>query len=522
MPAARMSPPGRQDALRRVDWRFLLPETALATVVVVGPVDAALLAGLEHVAGRVIQLDAESADASSATLVVTIAANKARLRQALRCLPPGAFLYAGAGLPGTAGRSSLREATAAIRSAGVVDLRRAWHWPSEPAALEIIPLDDSRAVGLALDRRRSGRIARLKAALAGLALRVHLFERIVPGWSVIARRPSTAAASDPAAALDPVLASLPDIRAGDTGIILLTPRFRASRHVVGLVARADGDRLAAVAKLPRVRSDTDGIRREAAALARAAELRVSGVPEVLAFRVEPAPALVESALDGVVIGSREVRARPDAVLAEVEAWTRTLVGPSSAPRVPLRTLWGPSLDRLAAALDRSTSDEAVDGRPPGIAGLVQRTAQILGAVPDVAVRAVLEHGDLAPPNLLRLRDGRLGVVDWEVADPEGLPLGDLLFFAAFVAFAASVGRRAADPAATPVPDSAALRIIERQAAHLDIAPGLIPVLTLAMWARWADRQSARFTDSTTTVDERLPARHLHSWAAAIDGLEAAG
>lgn len=517
-----MSVSGQQVELRRVDWRFLIPETALETVAVVGPVDAPLLAGLEHVAGRVIQLDAESKDAPSATLVVTIGANRARLRQALRCLPPGAFLYVGAGLPGTPARSSLREATAAIRSAGVVDLHRAWHWPSEPAALEIIPLDDPRAVGLALDRRRSGRTARLKAALAGLALRAHLLERIVPGWSVIARRPPTGAASDPAVALDPVRASLPDIRVGDTCVILLTPRFRASRHVVGLVARTDGDRLAAVAKLPRVRSDTDGIRREATALARAADLGVSGVPEVLAFRVEPAPALVESALDGVVIGSREVRARPNAVLAEVEAWTRTLVDPSRATRVPLRTLWSPSLERIAAALDVGTPDEVVQGRPRGIAALARQTAQILGAVPDAAVPAVLEHGDLAPPNLLRLRDGRLGVVDWEVADPAGLPLGDLLFFAAFVASAMSAGRRTADPDGTPVPDSAALRIIERQAVHLEIAPALVPVLTLAMWARWADRQSERFMDSATTADERFPARHLRSWAAAIDRLEAAG
>jgi hypothetical protein len=247
---------------------------------------------------------------------------------------------------------------------------------------------------------------------------------------------------------------------------------------------------------------------------------VSGVPEVLALRAAPAPALVESALDGVVIASREIRASRGAGLAEVEAWTRALAGPSSRPRVPLRSLWGPALERVLAELDRSTPGETPRVGSVGVVGLAERTARALDALAEVVVPAVLEHGDLAPPNLLRLKGGRLGVVDWEVADPAGLPLGDLLFFAAFAAFAASDGRGGVDPGAIPLLPAAARGTIERQAAHLEIAPTLIPALTVAMWARWADRQLARFIDATVPVDERLPARHVRSWSAAVDRLEA--
>jgi hypothetical protein len=51
---------------------------------------------------------------------------------------------------------------------------------------------------------------------------------------------------------------------------------------------------------------------------------------------------------------------------------------------------------------------------------------------------VIEHGDLSHPNLLVLDEGpppRIGVVDWELGEPHGLPLLDLLFFLGYVAFA---------------------------------------------------------------------------------------
>jgi aminoglycoside phosphotransferase (APT) family kinase protein len=152
----------------------------------------------------------------------------------------------------------------------------------------------------------------------------------------------------------------------------------------------------------------------------------------------------------------------------------------------------------------------------GVAGLADRTAQILGAFGDVAVPAVLEHGDLAPPNLLRLRDGRLGVVDWEVADHEGLPLGDLLFFGDFVA--GHVPERDTRPGPTRLPPAVG-DAVERQAVYLDIDLTLLPALRLAMWARWADRQLARFVDRTIPLEERLPARHVRSWATAVVDLE---
>ena len=177
--------------------------------------------------------------------------------------------------------------------------------------------------------------------------RIGVLDAIVPGWSVVARRPDGGGPADERglSLLDPIRARLPDGAA--SGVVLRTPRFRASRHVVGLVLRSDRDALATVVKVPRLPEDDGGIRREGAALASAAATGASGVPAVIALHGAPRPMLVESALDGVVIGSRDIRARPSELLEEVEAWTRVLAGTPDARRVPFRALFAPAIERIA-------------------------------------------------------------------------------------------------------------------------------------------------------------------------------
>jgi len=48
--------------------------------------------------------------------------------------------------------------------------------------------------------------------------------------------------------------------------------------------------------------------------------------------------------------------------------------------------------------------------------------------------AIFEHGDFSSPNLL-IEESRLGVVDWELADPFGLPMTDFFFLLTYLAFA---------------------------------------------------------------------------------------
>jgi len=54
---------------------------------------------------------------------------------------------------------------------------------------------------------------------------------------------------------------------------------------------------------------------------------------------------------------------------------------------------------------------------------------------DVELPLVFEHGDVTCPNILVDSFGQVGLVDWELAEPQGLPGTDLLQFLAFASFA---------------------------------------------------------------------------------------
>jgi len=103
---------------------------------------------------------------------------------------------------------------------------------------------------------------------------------------------------------------------------------------------------------------------------------------------------------------------PDDVLEAVVAWVQALGAETRRPASAL----GPELSRLQGVLER---DGLALAAP---ADLVQRVAEL---------PAVLQHNDLGSWNILS--DGRsFTVVDWESASPAGLPLWDLIYFAADV------------------------------------------------------------------------------------------
>ena len=67
-------------------------------------------------------------------------------------------------------------------------------------------------------------------------------------------------------------------------------------------------------------------------------------------------------------------------------------------------------------------------------GLLERARQLIEPLRSAAIPLVFEHGDFSAPNILIDGNHRLGVVDWELAEPLGLPAADLLFFLSYVAF----------------------------------------------------------------------------------------
>lgn len=275
------------------------------------------------------------------------------------------------------------------------------------------------------------------------------------------------------------------------GYVVITPRFQASRHVVVLVLRRASPEPALVLKFPRLASDRAGIEHEAAVLDALATGLADGasVPRrVATLALAGRPVLVQTAVVGTPIDRRVARRRPAAVVAMAQAWLEQLpvTDATVAPTDWFERLVDEPLGWFAALV----GDPAVDR-------LVDRTRVLLAPLRTARIPLVFEHGDLRPPNLLRRADGRLGVVDWESAEPHGLPGHDLCFLLSYVV--ESWGRRRPSrdrDAMLRGPGSWGGRIVSSELRRLGIAQELRPHLVLATRARSAVELLARGVSPT--------------------------
>jgi Phosphotransferase enzyme family len=213
--------------------------------------------------------------------------------------------------------------------------------------------------------------------------------------------------------------------------VVLTPRFRRSRHVIVLVLADRGAEPALVGKVPRYKSDGAGLGREARSLPEVGgALADDSVPALVAFEDEPGHRLLlESALAGTPLSPPALRRdRRHSSVKAVAEWVERL-GMRTAHAVD-GDAW---YERLVVEPLRSLAAER-----PALHGLVELTLERSEALLDARMPLVFEHGDLCHPNLLLRADGRVGVVDWERAEPDGLPTSDLFFF---LAYAADAGRQ---------------------------------------------------------------------------------
>lgn len=215
---------------------------------------------------------------------------------------------------------------------------------------------------------------------------------------------------------------------------ILTPRFHASSHIIFLVLAKGNPDPVLVAKMPRRADSRTSIEREAANLQAVQSLRPGGfdsIPRVVAFEEYCGyPILVETALIGRPITPAAVRDRLGPHCEAVTSWLSDLQGKQNDDPLGIAGRW---FDQLVlppfSYLDRSfpLSEEEKQ--------VLVKTQEITAPLRKKSLSVVFEHGDLAHPNILLLKDGKLGVLDWELAMPSGLPLSDLFFFLTFAAFA---------------------------------------------------------------------------------------
>ncbi len=302
--------------------------------------------------------------------------------------------------------------------------------------------------------------------------------------------------------------------------VVLTPRFRTSRHVVALLIPTGAGEPKLVVKMPRLSGDDDGIAREARVLTALREQSPGAsesIPEVVACEDGDRPFLVETALVGPLMTRRILRADPSRCVDTVVSWLISL---------PCNDRGGTSFERLIVeplSLFAEFFPDAATERD-----LVSRTLEIVEPLRDASLPRVFEHGDLSHPNLILLSSGRVGVVDWELAEEDGFPLHDLSFFLAFATFAL---RR------TPTPEEyvtafgqaffgragwARSRVLA-YAAGLELDPVLLAPLFLACWARYTAGLAVRIADDRSRLDEEGAAwvrrnRYYRLWSHTLENL----
>jgi hypothetical protein len=177
----------RQDVhvdVRRVDWRFLLPDPVLGHVGLAGTADPELSRALAQVAASVAPLAAVGPGASACYDVVVVRAAAARdVAGTLSSVRPSGWLYIETS--GRAARACARE----LRSAGFGEVELHWLWPTAERCKEIVPLGNAGALRAALARRDPGHRLRLRARAASLLAASGALRFVLSAVAVVGRAP---------------------------------------------------------------------------------------------------------------------------------------------------------------------------------------------------------------------------------------------------------------------------------------------------------------------------------------------
>jgi hypothetical protein len=184
MPAGAADTADARDAVaavRRADWRFLLPDPRLGRVACPAPTELELVVALRAAGATVHVLEAPRCAVPYDVVVVT-GSQVVDAHAARGLLRSGGWLYAE-----VAGRRS-GAAAAAVRAAGFRDVAVHWLWPDARSCREIVPLERN-ALRAAMGRRDPGARLRLRARAATLLAGCGLLRLTMDVAAVIGRAP---------------------------------------------------------------------------------------------------------------------------------------------------------------------------------------------------------------------------------------------------------------------------------------------------------------------------------------------
>jgi glycosyltransferase involved in cell wall biosynthesis len=324
-------------------------------------------------------------------------------RQDWRFALPDAELIANWKLPwpGRAARARRRP-----EAAGFEDVRVYWAGPLPHRLPQFwLPVESEEAVSYLLaDRSGSSLVGKVLHGLWRLARKAGLLAPLY----VVGRRRGGGREGEVAL---PSAASL----------LLLTGGHRSINKVVGLAFEEGAPRPTAAVKFARVPESEPGLEREALALRRLGEERpdFAGAPELRSRgRRAGRLAVVEGVVEGRTLLDQLTPQNFEQVALQV---THLLIDLAQSRRPARAGLVEQALVDFEAQFGSVVEEAALASIRQELAGL--------GELPSVP-----EHRDCSPWNLVIRPGGEPALLDWESAEPEGLPGLDLVYFLANCAF----------------------------------------------------------------------------------------
>lgn len=392
-------------------------------------------------------------------------------REDWRFLLPDAELLAHWRLPRPGGA---RRARRRFEEAGYGDVRVYWAGPLPHRLPQFwLPVESPEAVEYLLATRRP------VAPLRWLWRLVHKVGLLAPLY-VVGRRADSETEDVPLPPSAPLL--------------LLTTGHRSINKAVGLAFEPGTDKPTLAAKFARVPEAEPGLEREASVLHRLGEERPNllGVPLLRGEgRRAGRLAVVQDAVEGESLLDL---LRPENFEAMAMRVTRVLVDLAETNGQIHHTAIDPPIggELQVRDSDRRLVDQSLDwfeqGFGPAIdAALLDKARILLADLGDLP--PVPEHRDCSPWNILITPSGDPVLLDWESAEPDGLPAMDVVYFLANCAFvldrALESGRtresyaRLLDP--TTPSGRIAVRAIDEYTAALGISPDDFRRLRLLCW-----------------------------------------
>jgi hypothetical protein len=409
---------------RRADWRFLLPDPQPARSICFA--GGLLAQAVFTISSQII--DPTTSPVSDCDLAVAQNPTRKILQAAWEALRPGGTCYIEWTSPLAGGPVRLRQQ---LESTGFTKAicYWPWPWPDRSTSLYWLPIESPHVIQYFLAHRMPGQtpINRAWSKVLEVIWRMSLNMRLLAPLSMVARKPPASQAT------------LLDFIQEDWGNwssasppqrldwMLLTGGAKTINKVIGLVFAESEPSPRLVVKLARVNESDAALEREAANLRTIRALRhdqVNGIPQVLfSQKWSGQTVLGETALTGQPLYTVLRRGNCRDLGMKVTGWLASLAGHS--PPCPRSDWWDRLIESTVGEFERSF-DPMLDPAK------LQATRAILASLGDLPL--VCEQRDCSPWNILIAKDGGLVLLDWESAEPRGLPVLDLIYFLTYLSF----------------------------------------------------------------------------------------